>query len=40
LGELAPLHHGNPVAIAVTLGSRKSDSVRRMLCRPGLESAL
>jgi hypothetical protein len=38
LGELSNQRYGNPVAIDVTLGSREGDSVRRMLCRPGLES--
>jgi hypothetical protein len=39
LGELAPRHHGNPVAISVTLGSREADAVRRVLCPPGLQYA-
>ncbi len=30
--ELAPRHHGNPVAIDVTLGSHQSDPVRYMAC--------
>ena len=37
LGELAPLHPGNPVAISVVLGSPETEAVRRVLCPPGLQ---
>jgi hypothetical protein len=37
LGELAPLHQGNPVAISVTMGSREVKAAGRVLCPPGLQ---